>query len=108
MENLIYLFLYRQSCYPPDQTINIIIYRSGSKKVKESETNTIDRAIANLMFNKLDFNVQDLPLAALSSSENKITRSMELPDCKPYKSHLAAPPKDAEVPVMAGKINTQW
>lgn len=90
-----------------------IICRSGTKKTKESETNTIDRAIANLMFNKLDFPVQDLSLTASSSSDNKIMGSMEPLDCKPYKSqvhhsnsHLAQP-KDAEVPVL-GRQQDQY
>lgn len=36
--------------------------RHEDKKPMESETNSVDRAIANLMFNKMDINVQDLPM----------------------------------------------
>ncbi|KAF3434266.1 hypothetical protein FNV43_RR25369 [Rhamnella rubrinervis] len=80
--------------------------RSGTKMVTESETNTIDRAMANLMFNRLDFNVQDLPLAASSNVKHKMIGSTEPPDCKLYESQVHhsdscfAPPKDAEVPIL--------
>ncbi|KAJ9190534.1 hypothetical protein P3X46_001722 [Hevea brasiliensis] len=52
--------------------------RPGGKKTMELETNTIDRAIANLMFNKMDLNVRDFPVSALASSRMeslKATRS---------------------------------
>lgn len=34
--------------------------RSEDKEPMESETNSVDRTIANLMFNKMDINVRDL------------------------------------------------
>lgn len=82
------------------------IYRSGTKKGTELETNTIDRATANLMFNKLDFNVQDHPLATSTNAKHTMFGSMGPPDCKLYESQVhrsnssLAPPKDAEVPIL--------
>ncbi|KAB2094340.1 hypothetical protein ES319_A02G150700v1 [Gossypium barbadense] len=35
---------------------------SGKKETTESETNTIDGAIANLTFDKMDMNVRDFPV----------------------------------------------
>ena len=49
------------------------IFRSESKKAVELETNTIDRAIANLMFNKTDTSVGEVrefsSAASVSSNE---------------------------------------
>ncbi|TYH28732.1 hypothetical protein ES288_A02G167500v1 [Gossypium darwinii] len=39
-----------------------IINESGKKETTESETNTIDGAIANLTFDKMDMNVRDFPV----------------------------------------------
>ncbi|KAG2701649.1 hypothetical protein I3843_06G051000 [Carya illinoinensis] len=42
---------------PPPWTLQDIKMRSASQKVMEFETNAIDRAVANLMFNDMDFSV---------------------------------------------------
>ncbi|KAF7836222.1 protein LNK3-like isoform X1 [Senna tora] len=49
--------------------------RSEDNKPMESETNSVDRAIANLMFNKMDVNVQDLPLTTSANSKKEGTRT---------------------------------
>ncbi|XP_062093127.1 protein LNK3 isoform X2 [Humulus lupulus] len=49
--------------------------RCGTKKATETETNIIDRAIANLMFNKTELNYEDLTGAASSSSKDEIEQS---------------------------------
>ncbi|XP_050385608.1 protein LNK3 [Argentina anserina] len=46
--------------------------RSESKRDTESETNTIDRAIANLMFNEIDFTAQDISGGSSSDSKSEI------------------------------------
>ena len=38
------------------------MFRSDDKKPMESGTNIVDRAVANLMFNKMEINLQDVPL----------------------------------------------
>ncbi len=55
------------------------IFRSESKKAAESETNTIDRAIANLMFNKTDSSVRELSSAASVSSNEGVTGDTQPP-----------------------------
>ncbi|XP_041014702.1 protein LNK3-like isoform X2 [Juglans microcarpa x Juglans regia] len=42
---------------PPPWTLHDIKMRPASQKAMESETNAIDRAVANLMFNDMDFSV---------------------------------------------------
>lgn len=46
--------------------------RSGNDKAMESETNFIDRAIANLLFNKMDVNVQNFPVVALKNPKQEL------------------------------------
>ncbi|KAJ7982385.1 protein LNK3-like isoform X1 [Quillaja saponaria] len=58
--------------------------RSGKRKAMELETNTIDRAIANLMFNKMEFNIQDLPLAMPANSKQEV---IETPGQQAYSSN---------------------
>ncbi|KAM4072552.1 hypothetical protein ACB094_11G146000 [Castanea mollissima] len=57
----------------PPLTTQDVTMRSESKKAVESETNTIDRAIANLMFNKTDASVREVrefsSAASVSSNE---------------------------------------
>ncbi|KAE8721572.1 hypothetical protein F3Y22_tig00015498pilonHSYRG00067 [Hibiscus syriacus] len=48
--------------HPLKWTISEEKIRSGKKEKTESETNTIDRTIANLTFDKMDINVWDFPL----------------------------------------------
>lgn len=58
------------------------IFRSESKKAVESETNTIDRAIANLMFNKTDTSVREVrefSSAASVSSNEGVSRDTQPP-----------------------------
>ncbi|KAF2323724.1 hypothetical protein GH714_036723 [Hevea brasiliensis] len=45
--------------------------RPGRKKTMELETNAIDRALTNLMFNKTYFNVHDFPVSSLASSKQE-------------------------------------
>ncbi|XP_030552170.1 protein LNK3 [Rhodamnia argentea] len=70
--------------------------RKRSRNVaKESETNVIDRAIANIMFNKMDFNLQDSTAIGSDSFEHDIVG-----DCDPYTTKWS---NDFEVPVF-GKM----
>ncbi|KAG4148422.1 hypothetical protein ERO13_D05G284500v2 [Gossypium hirsutum] len=48
--------------HSPKWTISEEKIRSGKKETTESETNTIDRTIANLTFDKMDMNVRDFPV----------------------------------------------
>ncbi|GMI90432.1 NIGHT LIGHT-INDUCIBLE AND CLOCK-REGULATED GENE 3 [Hibiscus trionum] len=48
--------------HSPKWTISEEKIRSGKKETTESETNTIDRTIANLTFGKIDINVRDFPV----------------------------------------------
>lgn len=81
--------------------------RSGSKKVTESETNTIDRAIANLMFNEIDFNAQDLSGGSSSDSKHEFNGAsgQQLSD-NSYQPevenshHNSVLPHDAAVPTL--------
>ncbi|KAF8009962.1 hypothetical protein BT93_J0825 [Corymbia citriodora subsp. variegata] len=68
--------------------------RSGNV-AKESETNVIDRAIANIMFNKMDFNLQDSTPIAADSFEHDIIGA-----CDPYTTESS---NDFEVPVFGKK-----
>ncbi|KAE9592788.1 hypothetical protein Lalb_Chr19g0132921 [Lupinus albus] len=45
--------------------------RSEDNETMESDTNSVDRVVANLMFNKMDTNIQDLPLAASMNSNQE-------------------------------------
>lgn len=81
--------------------------RSEDKKPMESETNSLDRAVANLMFNKMDINVQDHPLTTSVSSKQEVvgTKSLQRKTSKalnqaqnfpyPYSLNLRG---DAKVP----------
>ncbi|XP_061366704.1 protein LNK3-like isoform X2 [Gastrolobium bilobum] len=44
------------------QAVHNETLRSEDNKPMESETNSVDRAVANLMFNKMESNILDLPL----------------------------------------------
>ncbi|CAK7336470.1 unnamed protein product [Dovyalis caffra] len=80
--------------------------RSGGKTTIEMETNTIDRTIANLMFSKMDLNMQNFPVSATVSSDEGIAgetkplnSSWNQPDGHDhpfYPSFLG----DAEVPIL--------
>lgn len=84
-----------------DETI-----RSGSNKGTESETNTIDRAIANLMFNEMDFSAQPLSGGAPldpKQEANGVTGQQTDNGYRPQISHshlLSFVPHDAEVPIL--------
>ncbi|XVE63013.1 hypothetical protein DITRI_Ditri06bG0165700 [Diplodiscus trichospermus] len=41
--------------------------RSAKKETTESQTNTIDRAVANLTFNRMEINIRDFPVAPTTS-----------------------------------------
>ncbi|XP_021888358.1 protein LNK3 isoform X2 [Carica papaya] len=53
--------------------------RSGRKKAVESETNSIDRAIANLAFNKMDSNARSFQTTSRNSNQ-EMTRGTRLHD----------------------------
>ncbi|KAB2594835.1 hypothetical protein D8674_030285 [Pyrus ussuriensis x Pyrus communis] len=80
--------------------------RSGSKKRTESDTNTIDRAVANLMFNEMDFNAQDLSGGASLDSKQEVFGATEQQTDNAYQpqishSHIhSLLPQDAEVPTL--------
>ncbi|MED6111565.1 hypothetical protein PIB30_053369 [Stylosanthes scabra] len=56
-----------QDLYMP-QAVHGFIERSEEKQPMESETNIVDRAVANLMFNKMELNLQDVPLLQARSN----------------------------------------
>ncbi|KAM6582873.1 hypothetical protein CsatB_009875 [Cannabis sativa] len=58
--------------------------RCGTKKGTETETNIIDRAIANLMFNKTELDYQDLTGATSSSSKDEVE-----PSSSEYQSYTS-------------------
>lgn len=75
----------------------ILDWRSENRTM-ESETNIIDRAVANIMFNRMDFNNQGFSVKAPKSMENKIIRETDM-----FQSHGLGPsklPHDREVPVI--------
>ncbi|XVF41070.1 hypothetical protein PTKIN_Ptkin01aG0250700 [Pterospermum kingtungense] len=49
--------------HSPNWTISEGEMRSAKKETTESKTNTIDRTVANLTFNKMETNVRDFPAA---------------------------------------------
>ncbi|ESW05676.1 hypothetical protein PHAVU_011G200200 [Phaseolus vulgaris] len=49
--------------------------RSEDKKPMESETNSVDRAVANLMFNKMEINILDIPFTTLVNLKQEVTGS---------------------------------
>ncbi|XP_039041962.1 protein LNK3-like [Hibiscus syriacus] len=53
---------HRAQTHSPKWAISEDKIRSGKKETTEPETNTIDRMIANLAFNKIDINVRDFPV----------------------------------------------
>ncbi|KAA8537349.1 hypothetical protein F0562_026964 [Nyssa sinensis] len=84
---------------PPPSTVHDETFRLVKTEATESETNTIDRAIANLMFNKMNSNARDL---AAEASVNCKPETIETRG--PFNYCLDAPPchtslaGDAEVP----------
>ncbi|KAK7405551.1 hypothetical protein VNO78_06966 [Psophocarpus tetragonolobus] len=81
--------------------------RSEENKPMESETNSIDRAVANLMFNKMEINIVDLPLTTLVNLkqdvigskclQGKSSKAMNVTQ-KSDSPKLQKLPADAEVP----------
>ncbi|XP_030447789.1 protein LNK3 isoform X1 [Syzygium oleosum] len=69
--------------------------RRSRNFAKESETNVIDRAIANIMFNKMDFNLQDSTAIGADSFKHDIIGA-----CDPYTPRWS---DDFEVPVFGKK-----
>ncbi|CAL5436343.1 unnamed protein product [Camellia sinensis] len=73
-------------------------------KTMESETNSIDRAVANLMFSKVDSGGIDL-LAAVSSKEEakgttkQCNYSLNQPQQPHWHHHTRSSTGDAEVPI---------
>ncbi|KAK9266996.1 hypothetical protein L1049_021390 [Liquidambar formosana] len=89
---------------PPTSTVHDETSRSGRPKARESETNTIDRAIANLMFSKMGFNAHDLPTESVNFEEGAIETTGPC-DSSLNQSHIPGSPHptivhgDAEVPI---------
>lgn len=52
-----------------------LMYRSEDNKPMESESNSVDRAVANLMFNKMEINIIDLPLTTLVNLKQEVIGS---------------------------------
>ncbi|KAI9400789.1 hypothetical protein POPTR_001G031800v4 [Populus trichocarpa] len=79
---------------------------SGGKTTVEMETNAIDRAIANLMFSKMDLNIRDFPVSAPVNSKQGISRETKPLNCRwnePQGHDLPSYPNfrgDAEVPIL--------
>ena len=80
------LSMFRQFKRVLDQKL-ILIFRSENKETTESETNTIDRTIANLTFNKMEINVRDFPVAIPDNFVIKSDRTTE-PELKPLTDPL--------------------
>lgn len=74
--------------------------RHGENKAMESETNVIDRAIANLLYNKMDLHVQDFPAVATRKPKQEEMRATE--PAMNQQFHRAMLAGDAEVPCMNG------
>jgi len=55
-----------------------LIDRSEDKKPMESETNSVDRAVANLMFNKMEINILDIPFTTLVNLKQEVSGSKGL------------------------------
>lgn len=89
---------------PPPLTDHDETLRLEDTKTMESETNSIDRAVANLMFSKVDSGGIDL-LAAVSSKEEAkvITKqcnySLNQPQQPHWHHHSRSSTGDAEVPI---------
>lgn len=79
---------------------------SGGKTTIEMETNAIDRAIANLMFCKMDLHIRDFPVSAPVNSKQGISRETKPLNCRwnePQGHDLPSCPSfrgDAEVPIL--------
>ncbi|KAK7322607.1 hypothetical protein VNO77_25995 [Canavalia gladiata] len=82
------------------------IMRSQDKKPMESETNSVDRVIANLMFNNMEFNIHS-PVTSSTNSMQQVIGSKDVNEKssealnmgqKFHYSHPQNLPKDAEVP----------
>lgn len=92
-------------------TVDDETLRSGKPVATESETNSIDRAVANLLFNKMDFDPQDLPTSSLVNFEQEDMMTMD--SCNyslnqqetHYPPHpttlLQADAEDDEVPIFS-------
>ncbi|KAF8403670.1 hypothetical protein HHK36_011774 [Tetracentron sinense] len=86
----------------PNETL-----RLGRMKSMELETNSIDRSIASLMFNKMNFDAGDLSAVTsvcLSREAVATTGSCNYNLCQPWIPHCNSPPMlpgDAEVPVFS-------
>ncbi|KAF9688808.1 hypothetical protein SADUNF_Sadunf01G0026600 [Salix dunnii] len=78
---------------------------SGGKTTIEMETNSIDRAIAKLMFSKMDLNIRDFPVSASVNSKQGTSRETKPLNCcwnQPQGHDLPFYPSfrgDAEVPI---------
>lgn len=84
-----------------------LMYRSEDNKPMESESNSVDRAVANLMFNKMEINILDLPLTTLVNLKKEVIGSKGLQGKsskaldvtkKSHSPHAEKLPADAEVP----------
>ncbi|RDX75100.1 Protein LNK3, partial [Mucuna pruriens] len=62
----------------PDTVYNETM-RSEDNKPMESETNSVDRAIANLMFNKMEVNMLDLPFTTQVNLKQELPAEAEVP-----------------------------
>ncbi|XWS08245.1 hypothetical protein CRYUN_Cryun41cG0063300 [Craigia yunnanensis] len=93
--------------HSPKWTISEEKIRSENKETTESETNTIDRTIANLTFNKMKTNVRDFPVAIPDNSKQSDgTTEPELESLHSqihYFSQSSVAPSDAEVPFFVHK-----
>uniref|UniRef100_A0A5B6YK64 Uncharacterized protein n=2 Tax=Davidia involucrata TaxID=16924 RepID=A0A5B6YK64_DAVIN len=90
---------------PPSSTIHDETYRLVKTEVTESETNTIDRAIANLMSNTMDSNAQDFPAEAsagfkpeASETRGSFIYSLDASQTPPYFPCPTSLTRDTEVP----------
>ncbi|XVF24510.1 hypothetical protein REPUB_Repub13aG0134300 [Reevesia pubescens] len=95
--------------HSPKLTISEEKIRSGKKEATESETNIIDRTIANFTFNKMDINVRDFLVATPDNSKKNVMK--ETGQLNQSSSHSqihsfpqsSVAPSDAEVPFLVDK-----
>ncbi|XP_027354266.1 protein LNK3-like isoform X2 [Abrus precatorius] len=69
----------------------------NQKPIIESETNSLDRAVANLMFNKMEINILDLEAVGSKGLQGKSSKPLDVA----RNFHYSQPhevPTDAEVP----------
>lgn len=90
------------------ETVNKDKFRVQETEATESKTNAIDRAIANLMFAKMDFYVEEEDQAPITESQNQNVKSeadgrteqFQYNSGEPWATCFPMLVGDAEVPIV--------